>query len=197
MKNLVIKISTWAFLAGLLFTGFGLWDIYEEKDVSTEAIQIKSESIDGSNGSLVYVEISGGRLDVTNTYELSLSTKKSDAKLTSNFYTPVLNGGSVAYILKSPLAPTLQEISSTANYSGLLQSKSELPEKILASYNKSFPTDNFSYLDSTYEPKTTIEKIFDLKIFIYLLLGGLAVRFILSYNRKSIAEDDSEETKNT
>ena len=38
MKNLVIKISTWAFLAGLLFTGFGLWDIYEEKDVEQNEV---------------------------------------------------------------------------------------------------------------------------------------------------------------
>jgi len=197
MKNLVIKISTWAIFLGLLFTGYGLWDIYEKKDVSTEAIKMKSESISDSDGSLVYVEISGGRLDVTNAYELSLSTKKTGTNLSSDFYIPVLNEDSVAYILKTPLAPTLQELSSTANYSGLLQSKSELPEKILSSYNKSFPTDNFSYLDSTYEPKTTIEKIFGLKIFVYLLLGGLAVRFMLNNNKKSTAEDDSEEAKNT
>ena len=197
MKNLVIKIATWALLAGLALTGLGLWDIYKERGVGTEAIQMSLDSVDGSAESLVYAQVSGGQLDITNTYEYGLSTKKAGAKVTSDFYTPVLNGNSVAYILKTPVAPTLQEMSKVANYSGLLQNKSELPEKILTAYDASFPEGVYSYLDSTYKPQTMLEKLMDLKIYVLLLLGGLAVRFIFSRNKKSTPEYPSEKTANT
>ncbi|MBL4909295.1 MAG: hypothetical protein JKX78_04595 [Alteromonadaceae bacterium] len=193
MKNLVIKIATWAFMIGLLFTGFGLWDIYKERNVNSEAIVMEFNTISDPNGSLIYAEISGGQLDIANTYELSLSTKKSDAKLTSDFYTPVINNenSTVAYILKSALEPTIQEMVKKAEYKGLLQSKSELPKKILAAYNKSFPNTKFVYLDSTFKPETFLEKIIGLKIFFYLLVGGLAVRLMLNGKRKTPIEEAS------
>ena len=179
MKKLIMKISTWAFMLGLFVIGFNLWDIYKERNINSEAISIEANDIVSSNTNK-YSEVVGGRLDITNMYELSLTTKRSDSKLTSDFYIPVLNSenDSLLYILKTPLAPTAQEFSGIAKYKGLLKDKAELSTKILDAYNQSFNNAKFVFLDSTYKPETLMEKIINLKVFLYLLIGGLIGMFL-------------------
>lgn len=195
MKNLIIKIATYAFLAGLVFSAMGVWQIIKERNVSVTPEKYTIDSLIEPKEDLMYVAIEGGRLDIMNTYELSLSTKKTDINLSSNYYTPVLNveDSSVIYILKSDLEPSVKDIIKVAEYQGLLQSKNELPEKILTAYEKLLPGHKYFYLDSTYKPETLLEKIKGNAIFFYMLFGGLFVRLLLTRSPKQNTETAIEE----
>ncbi|MEJ2042955.1 MAG: hypothetical protein P8X89_06745 [Reinekea sp.] len=181
MKNLVKKFSTWAFLVGLFFTAFGLLDIFQERNVGQKPVEMTIDSVVDPADELIYASINGGRLDLSNAYEYSLSTKKSDVKLTSDFFIPVFKNEErkVIYILKTALEPTISDMAKAPTYQGLLKSKNELPSKILDAYNGKFNNDNFYFLDSTYDPKTILEKLLGLKFFIGLLIIGLVVRFLV------------------
>jgi len=146
--------------------------------VNQTPIEVTIDNIGGLRDELTYASIEGGRLDIINTYEYSVSTKRSGIDLSSTYYTPVLETEdmSVAYILKSDAEPTMDDFIETANYKGLLQTKQALPEKILNAYNREYPNQNYFYLDTSYAPKTLLKKIQDMSLFIFLLFGGLFVR---------------------
>ncbi|GLQ32632.1 hypothetical protein [Litoribrevibacter albus] len=193
MRNLIIKISTWAFLAGLVFTGMGVWEIIKERNVSQTPSAIQSSDVNKTTEELAYATIQGGRLDLANTYEYSLQTKKSDVKLNSDYFIPVKDTetDAVIYVLKTSDEPSIEDVLKTANFSGLLQNRSELPSKILDAYKKEFPNVDFAYLDTTYKPETLIEKIKGLGIFLGLLLGGLVIRTLATKKPESIATENA------
>ena len=184
MKRFINKIASGALLFGLVFVSMGCWKIYKERNVSSEPIAMEVGAISQPEGGLAFASITGGKLDITNMYEYSLTTKKSETKLTSNYYIPVMHpvSGDVAYIVKSSLQPTVEDILKDASYTGLLTNKSELPSKILTAYDEKYSGSKYLFLDSTYKAKSISEKILDLKLFFYLLFGGLVVLILV--NRK-------------
>jgi len=191
MRKFAIKISTYAIFGGLLLGGLGLWSIYKEKDVNKEVISMESSSIVDPNESLVYTEITGGKLDLVNSYEYSIGRKKSDRKISIGYYTPILDKetNEVLYIVKRRTEPSIEDLLKESVYKGLLQNKSELPEKILTAYDEVFPNTKFYFLDTSYKPKTLLEKLKNLRFFFYLLIGGIVARVALRDNKKPIVND--------
>jgi hypothetical protein len=182
MKKIVVKLATWVFLAGLLFSGVGIWKIIEEWNVSSTPEEMAIDKVSDPQDQLIYASIHGGRVDFANTYEYSLTTKKKDVALTTDFYTPVVNTdtGKVVYILKLPSEPTITQLAEEASYTGLLSNLKNLPEKLQDAFRAEFPGQRYYFLDSTYESKSLMEKLTDLRIFLILLFGGLAIRIIFS-----------------
>jgi hypothetical protein len=191
MKRTILKLATWVFLAGLLFSGVGIWQIIKERNVSSTPEEMAVDEVTNPHDQLIYASIHGGRVVFTSTYEYSLTTKK-DVALTSDYYAPVINTdtGKVAYILKFETEPTIEQFAETASHTGLLSSPEDLPEKLRKAFRQDFPGQKYYFLDSTYEPKSLIEKLSDLKMFLILLFGGLAVRMALS--EKSPPQPETE-----
>lgn len=180
MKRFILKIANTAILFGLLLTGYGLWDIYKERNVGLEASDIAISSLPTASDTIQYAHVSGGQIDPENVYEYTLSTKKSDVKLSSDFYMPVIadDEGTPGYILKLKDEPDVKQLLTTADYTGLLQSRSELPSKLLTAYESLYPGTGFLFLDTTYKPRSTMEKLAGLKIFFALFIIGLVVRLL-------------------
>ncbi len=190
MKNLIIKLSTWAFLLGLALSGYGVWEIYKQRNVSATPEVMEIGKVADPQDRLVYASIQGGAVDYENTYEYSLTTKK-DVKLNTEYFAPVVNTetGKVVYILKLASEPTIAQMALEANFTGLLSSSGDIPEDLRVEFKKEYPEQSFFLLDSTYEPKSIMEKLLDLKIFIILMVGGLVIRLALS--SKSAPEQEA------
>lgn len=186
MKKFVVKIVTWALIIGVVGLGYGLWDIVKKSRVNKEVRSLNIDDMQSFDGDLLFAQIKGGRLDVSNTYEYSLSTRKTDVKLSSDYFTPVVNASNsqVAYIIKTDTEPTLGDMLAQADYSGLLQGQSELPGKIRKAYEEKFPNTRLLYLDTTYRPQPMIARLLDLKVFLLLLVAGLVLRIILTRSGK-------------
>jgi hypothetical protein len=186
VKKIIIKIVTLMLLIGGVGLGYGVWDIIKKSGVNKEVKSFGIEDIQSFNGDLLYARINGGRLDISNTYEYSVSTRRTDVKLSSAYFTPVVNGknSQVAYIIKTDIQPTASDMLVPADYSGLLQSESELPNKIRKAFVETFPSTQLRYLDTTYRPLPILDQLIDLKIFLLLLLAGLVLRIALTRSGK-------------
>ena len=185
MKYVVMKVATLVFLIGLFFSGIGIWKIFQERNVSRLPVPMTIDKVSVPHDGLIYASIRGGELDAGNIYEYILSAKKTETKLLSYYYVPVrkTGGGKVVYLLKLALKPTSGQIAAEANYKGLLSDISELPRELQDAYKTKFPWQNYYVLDSTYEPKTIMEKFADLKVFFMLLVGGLLIRVVVGKKR--------------
>ncbi len=192
MRNLIIKLATWAFLLGLVLSGYGVWEIYKQRNVSTTPEVMEIGGVADPQGQMVYASIQGGVVDYNNTYEYSLTTK-NDVKLNTEYYVPVINEDTekVVYILKLGSEPTIAQMALEANFTGLLSSSGEIPEDLRVEFKKEYPGQTFLLLDSTYEPKAIMEKLLDLKIFFILMIGGLIIRLALS--SKSTPQQEMDE----
>ncbi|MCL1036729.1 hypothetical protein L2750_06140 [Shewanella submarina] len=193
MKNFILKIANYAFFIGLLMSLYGLWTIYKERNVDTTAVEVQLEQLTEPESGLALVNVKGGLMVLSNTYELSRSTRKTNINLSSDYYTPVVNpnSGETIYILQTNELPPLEDIITIADFTGLRQSSDALPDKIKSAFQKDLPGQNYLYLDTTYQPMTLMEKLQSNLIFFYLMLGGLTVRLIL--NRPSKAEPSNSE----
>jgi len=194
MRKTFITLSTWVSFLAFLFVAIGMWNIFKERNVSHTAITVEADKIQLLAPELVYATVVGGYLDHTNMYEFGISSKNSDEMAVSYYYTPVVKGSdqSFLYILKTDNGPKLESDGAIANYTGLLRSESELPEKIASSYRSEYPGKSLLYLDSMYQPETIIEKVYNLKVFLILLFAGLGVRILLSKNKPSPASGENE-----
>lgn len=195
MKNILVKIATYVFIAGLVFSAIGIWKMIEERNVSNVATKLTIDNVVDPKEEPVYVAIVGGRIDLTNTYEFTLSTKKTDISLSINYYTPVVNteDSSVVYIVKTRTEPSIADFLKPANYEGLLQSSEKLPEDLVKAYQNELPGQTYYYLDSSYKPKSFVEKLQGNLIFFCMLIGGYLVRFLLTRTPKQNAEAPQQE----
>lgn len=180
MKGFVLKIATGAMTFGLLLTAVGLWDIFKERNVGLNPQEVAIANLPSQPDSILYAHISGGQVNPELVYEYTLSTKKSDVQISSDFYMPVMTDadGTIGYILKLADEPDAKQLLTVADFTGLLQSKSELPSKLLNAYEESFPNAGFMFLDTTYKPRSNLEKLAGLKLFFALFVGGLAIRLV-------------------
>ena len=190
MKNILSNISTWAVIIGALLTGNGLWDIYKERNVSLDPQPLPisaplAESLT-SEESMQFVKISGGQLDLANTFEISLTTKKGDTKLSTEYYIPVLapDTNNVVYILQTKTEPSLNQLMEETHNQGLLKLSSELSDDLRQEYSGIFPGQSYLLLDSTYQAATLIDKLIKLKIFFIMLLVGIGIKVLLIKTRK-------------
>lgn len=135
---------------------------------------------------------------MSNTYEFGLSTRKSDVKLTSDYYLPVINGenSQILYIVKTSAQPNFSGIVKQADFTGLLQSPSAIPDKIHKAFDETFPNAQYLYLDSTYRPQPMIVQLKDLTIFLVLLLAGLGLRLALTRSGKTqrVVQEQAEKS---
>jgi hypothetical protein len=192
MKGIIAKVSTWAIFLGALLGGYGLHDIYNERDVGTEARVIELDALQKESGGLTFASVTGGRLAFMNMYEYSVSTKKSKAKLSTQYFIPVLDqNDNIVYVVETAVEPTLRAIADVASYSGLLQSKDGLPEKLRTAFDVDFSSSNYMYLDTTYKPETLVEKLLGLKIFFMMFFGGIFVQLLLKKKPAANGEDAS------
>jgi hypothetical protein len=196
MKKFIVKLATWVFLAGLLFTGVGIWQIIKERNVSSTPEKMEIGGVADPRDQLIYASIHGGSVDFANTYEYSLTATKKDVALSNDYYAPVVNRdtGKVVYIVKLPSEPTIDQFGEIASYTGLLSNLDNLPEKLRNAFREELPGQRYYFLDSTYEAKSLMEKLSDLKIFLILLFGGLAIRIALS--EKTPPQPETEEAGN-
>ena len=200
MKNIILKITGYGLVLGLLLFGVRAWDIKEKWDVNSSPMELKSSSLNSGVEPNSYVRIQGGRLDITNAYEESLTTKKAKAKLSSFFYIPVVNSDGVAsYILKRSLEPTISDMVNEVDMTGLLEDGASLSSDMLSEFNKKYKFGGKVFvLNSTYKAKTHVERAKGLLFPLYVIIGALAIRLLLNRNRKIVESEKistSEEEK--
>jgi len=181
MKTLVIKLTGYIGLLGLLIFGVGLWDNIQKWNVSMTPEMIDIGAI--SNNLVVnrYVTIDGGRLDIENAFEESLTTKESTSKISSNFYIPVITSEDKAvYIVKRSRPPALSDLISQVSTSGLLLAQSALSQDMLNAFTEvySFKSKLF-VLDQTFQPKSRLERAKTLLYPLFIILCMLLLRFLL------------------
>jgi len=182
MKRLLLKLANWVFFLGLAFCAVGIWHMYKERNVSSTPTDMEVSSIADPQEDLIYASIHGGSIDITNTYEYSVKTKKSDVTLKTEYYIPIMvpDSEKVAYIFKSHLKPTNEQLLTTPDYTGLLSSTGSIPEKIRSAYESTYPGQHYYLLDTSFKPKTIWEQLADLKIFVIMMIVGLIGRIALS-----------------
>jgi hypothetical protein len=196
MRRIFANASTLLLVLGIAGTVFGLWDIVRKSGINKEAQSIYVNDLESFDGNLLYAHIEGGRLDLSNSYEYSLSTRGRNVNLTSTFFTPVLNdeNSHLAYIIATDAQPTYNDMLLQADYTGLLQTRSELPGSVRARYADKFPNARMFYLDTTYRPQQAIERLLELRLFLGLTLVGLATKLSLtrSGNTEMLARRKTE-----
>ncbi|MEJ2592104.1 MAG: hypothetical protein P8178_12010 [Candidatus Thiodiazotropha sp.] len=182
MTRLIGKLATLAILFGVVGTSIGLWDIVRKSGINKEALPLQARDLHDFDGGLRYTRIEGGRLDLSNSCEYRLDTLGRDGKTASRYFTPVLNSENshLAYIIGTEVQPTRNDMLIQADYTGLLQSRSELPGSIRMQYVEKFPNARLLYLDTTFRPQPVIERLTELRIHLGLILAGLTVRLVLS-----------------
>lgn len=188
MIGILRKLSTYAIVIGLVFIGVSGWNIFKERNVNTKPRAMALSDVGPIVAGLSYVTLTGGRIDLANTYSYTLQHRKSKATLGTKYYTPVVDGqdgGKVVYIVESSEEPSLEDLLKEASYAGLLQSSDNLPESLRAKFMDEFPDGGFHYLDSTYKPRTVWQRIQGLSLFFYLLVGGIVVRVLIARRKVS------------
>ena len=182
MKRLIGKMATLAVLFGVVGTAIGLWDIARKSGINKQVLTLRVSDLQDFVGGLRYARIEGGRLDLSNSCEYRHNTRGRDGENASRYFTPVLNGENshLAYIIETRAQPTRNDMLIRADYTGLLQSPSELPGSIRMRYVEKFPNARLLYLDTTYQPQTVMARLPELRTHLGLILLGLTVRLVLS-----------------
>ncbi len=181
MKTILSKIAGIFLAAGVIFLIVGVMDVYEKWSVDTTPSDIVLDALNGLPKEPRYVKLKGGRLDILNAYEESLTYKNSDAKLNSHYFIPVLNSEEkVAYILKTGLAPNLDDaLAQDSEYTGLLEGSESLSEEMLAAFKKKLQfSGSVRVLDASFKAKSRWDRILDLKLAIYLLGIGIVLQIL-------------------
>ena len=197
MINKFKKLASYAFLAGLFFVGYGLWEIYQQRNINQEVVTVEIGELANTGNQLIYATVNGGTVDLANVYEYTIQSRKKKRQLGKTFYTPVIisSTGKVAYILDSEQMPSITDLIGTAHYTGLLRDGSEVPSGLREKFDAAYPNSNYQLLDSSYEPKTLKEKMFDLKDAIALMLGGLIIRLLLNIFNKPAVDEENLQSK--
>jgi len=134
IRNQIQKFATLAIIAGVGLTCFGLWQMFEQRNVSANPELMDIASIN-SPGGLVYATVSGGTLDFANTFEYSIKRKRRTT-MVKTYFIPVMDNTSnkVTYILGTEQEPG--DLSAVGpGYTGLLQNNSSIPNKLMDSYS--------------------------------------------------------------
>lgn len=194
MRAIISKIAGLILGAGTLFLIVGLMDVYDKWGVNTTPIEMPLENLDENFKVGNYLKIKGGRLDVVNAYEESLTYKNTDAKLNANYFIPLLNGeDKTVYILKTSLVPNFDDMIATdAEYSGLLGGSDELSEEMLAAFRKKLDFQGaVRVLDATFKAESRWDRIMRLKLAFYMIVIGLGIQFLLNKltSKKEVQEE--------
>ena len=196
MNRFFARTATLILVIGIAGTGVGLWDIVRMSGINEEVLSIHVNNLQDFDEDLLYAHLEGGRLDLSNSYEYSLSTRRHNFEISSTYFTPVLNdeNSHLAYIIETDAQPTYNDMRTQADYTGLLQSRTELPGSIRTRFAEKFPNARMFYLDTTYRPQSTIERLLELRLFLVLTLAGLTLKLILtrSGNSETLAQRKTE-----
>lgn len=184
MKGMIIKAVQWACLISLLLTCFSAWQMYRERNLSQEPVDMAIESIVDPKEDIIYANINGGVIDFMNMYELS--TKKRRRTVSTDYFVPVLGPetGNVVYIVKLDDEPDESMLDDSPIFKGILQSSNELPTDLEKTYAETYENSDFYYLDTTYKSKTTFEKLKNLGLFAVAFVVSLIVLILLKRKPK-------------
>ncbi len=190
MKALLLKGANWILLIGLFLTCYGIYDAFNQRNVSATPQAVELASLANYDGELSNVTISGGRLDVANTYEY---TREKRGKVRSrDFYAPVLNADNQpVYIMQFEAEPTLEMAFKEAEYTGLLQPASALPDKILEAYTSEFGHSNFYMLETDFTHQSLGDRIGKIGFFFVIFLVGFGLRKLLT-RKPAVTQQETE-----
>jgi len=178
ISNQISKFATLAIIFGLLLTCVGLWQTFKERNVGSEPQILESADLNGMGDELLYATVSGGTIDLLNTYEYTVTRKRRSTALIQEYFVPVTDAsGSVQYILQTETEPGSLNASGNT-HTGLLQSSSTIPGDLADTYKSKFPGQSYPVLDASYKPKTMIQSLKNTGLFFGLAVAGFVVRLL-------------------
>lgn len=188
MRSLLLRGATWITLIGLALTGYGLYEAFSQRHLSAEPEVIDIGSLQNYDGALKYVTISGGVLDLENSFEY---TREKRGKVRSReFFAPVLNlEGMPVYIIQTDIELDYKQKGGVLKYTGLLDVSSGLPSKISEAYDAEFNGAQYYMLDQGFTFKTMGERFKTIGVFFLIFLLGLGLRKLLRPKPEPSAAD--------
>lgn len=196
MNAFISRMAGYALIVGLIIFGFQVWDLINSWNINRTPLELTPSAIADNGHARTYVRIKGGRLDIMNVYEEALEGKKSKVRFHTLYYIPVVNtDGSGSYILKNSLTPTLADLISELDMTGLLKDGSGLSSEMLAAFTKKYKfPGKLLVLDATYTPRSRWQLVKDLLLPLGLMVVSLLVRVALSGKLKASGTDGAGNT---
>lgn len=176
IKNWIGSLAGAAMLFGLLFAGYGIWSIFDQRNVKSTPTTLEIAQLDHS-GEIVYATVNGGSPDLANTYSYEIKRRKrSSGALTTSYYVPVLDGNQVAYIMETRVDPASINFSGTLSNTGLLQASSKLPQTLQDTYGELLEDQPYSLLNTAYTPKGMASKLGMIALGLGVAIAGFFIR---------------------
>ncbi|WP_261841533.1 hypothetical protein [Aliamphritea ceti] len=188
MKSLLLKGANWIILIGLALTCYGIYEAVTQRNISASPEAIDISSLVNYEGELKYVTITGGRLDLANTYEY---TREKKGKVRSrDFYSPILGkDDKPVYIMQFENEPTMEMAFTEAKFTGLLKESSGLPSDILDAYTAEFSGTDYFMLQTDFTYKTMGERLKLIGIFFAMFIIGIVIRKALTRSSRNTQQE--------